>query len=79
MQVDVRQQRGDNAASNVANFPVEFAAVVSRERLRPRYGDGFAGAPLTIWSFPTASCGDEPGGERARVQFQTTSGGTRDV
>ncbi len=46
MQIDVRQQRTDYAPNNVAKRMLDFSTSVSRERLRPQYGDGFAGAPL---------------------------------
>jgi hypothetical protein len=46
MQIDVSQQGAHYAANNVAKRVLDFSITVSRERLRPQYGDGFAGAPL---------------------------------
>ncbi|MGC1954058.1 MAG: hypothetical protein WA970_16105, partial [Gammaproteobacteria bacterium] len=40
--------RGYHAPYNVAKLPVEFVVTVSRARLRPRYGEGFRGAPLEV-------------------------------
>jgi hypothetical protein len=34
------------APNNIAKRVLDFSTTVSRERLRPQYGDGFAGAPL---------------------------------
>ena len=44
--VKVTEQRGDDASNNVAKHLVEFSSGIPRERLRPSYGSGFAGAPL---------------------------------
>ena len=46
MQIDIGQQGADHAPNNVAKRMLDFSTKVSRERLRPQYGDGFAGAPL---------------------------------
>src|SRR4029453_14548568 len=46
VQIDVRQQRAEHPTGNVANRPHEFVVRITRRKLRPSYGDGFAGAPL---------------------------------
>jgi hypothetical protein len=35
-----------HATNNVAKNGINFSISIARERLRPQYGDGFAGAPL---------------------------------
>jgi hypothetical protein len=47
MQVDVSQQGANHSPNNVAKKVIEFLITIPRERLRPKYGDGFRGAPLT--------------------------------
>jgi hypothetical protein len=48
MQEDVGQQRRDHPSNNLAKLPLELAVKLQRERLLPRYGEGFRGAPLLI-------------------------------
>ena len=35
-----------HAANNVAKNVIDFSIAISREQLRPNYGEGFKGAPL---------------------------------
>jgi len=44
---DVRQERRAYSPNNVAKKVIEFLITIPRERLRPKYGDGFRGAPWT--------------------------------
>ena len=46
--VDVGKQRARHASNNLAKLPFDPSVNVPRARLRPRYGDGFDGAPLTV-------------------------------
>jgi len=46
VQVDIGENRRNHAFNNVAKTVIEFLITISRERLRPQYGDGFRGAPL---------------------------------
>jgi hypothetical protein len=45
--VQVGQQRTAHASHNVAKLRIELSVSVSRLTLRPCYGEGFGGAPLT--------------------------------
>jgi hypothetical protein len=52
---DVSPHRGRYATgrcaytpNKVANFLVEFSTSIPRTQLRPRYGEGFLGAPLQV-------------------------------
>lgn len=47
MQIQVGQQGRDYTSYNVAKNIVEFSTSIPREQLRPGYGTGFLGAPLT--------------------------------
>lgn len=38
----------DHPSNNLAKLPFDLSVRVPRTRLRPRYGDGFDGAPLTM-------------------------------
>ena len=42
----VEEEGYHHAPNNIAKRVLDFSTTVSRERLRPQYGDGFAGAPL---------------------------------
>ncbi|HLA07662.1 MAG TPA: hypothetical protein VJ022_09480 [Anaerolineales bacterium] len=44
---DVGEQGTDYSPNNVAKKVIEFLITIPRERLRPKYGDGFRGAPWT--------------------------------
>jgi hypothetical protein len=44
---DVGEYRANYSPNNVAKKVIEFLITIPRERLRPKYGDGFRGAPLT--------------------------------
>jgi len=46
MQVDVRQDWRMHPSHNSAKKALEFTIAILRAELRPRYGDGFAGAPI---------------------------------
>jgi hypothetical protein len=46
VECDIRQERRNHASNNSAKTVIEFLVTISRERLRPQYGDGFRGAPL---------------------------------
>jgi len=39
--------RAHHPSNNFAKLPFDFSVRVPRTQLRPRYGDGFDGAPLT--------------------------------
>ena len=43
---DVSENRHDHPSNNLAKLPFDLSVRVPRTRLRPRYGDGFEGAPL---------------------------------
>jgi len=72
VQVHIGQDRGEHAANNVANRGVEFFIRLSREQLRPTYGQGFRGAPLQTDTEEPRPQTIRPGGARANVT-QTTS------
>jgi hypothetical protein len=40
------QWRTYHPTNNIAKNVIDFSIAVPRERLRPKYGDGFKGAPL---------------------------------
>jgi hypothetical protein len=42
----VRGKRSQHASNNVAKNVIDFSIAISREQLRPNYGEGFKGAPL---------------------------------
>ena len=65
VQGHVRQHWGGYAPNNVAKRVLDFSTTVSRERLRPQYGDGFAGAPLE------QDRGVKPDEERRQAQENT--------
>jgi hypothetical protein len=44
---EVVQQPRNHPSNNLAKLPFDFSVRVPRTQLRPRYGDGFDGAPLT--------------------------------
>ncbi len=46
VEVHVREKRRDHPSYNLANKSREIALVIPRTTLRPRYGEGFLGAPL---------------------------------
>jgi hypothetical protein len=41
-----------NISNNVAKLPVEYSISMPREPLRPGYGEGCAGAPVTLQAAP---------------------------
>src|SRR5258705_2079729 len=47
VKIDVRKHWAHYPSNNVANTVLEFSVSVPREELRPGYGHGFLGAPLT--------------------------------
>lgn len=42
----IGQEWGNYSSYNVAKIVIEFDITIPRKRLRPKYGDGFRGAPL---------------------------------
>ena len=48
MQIDIGKQRRAHPSNNLAKLPFDPSVKVPRTRLRPHYGDGFDGAPLTV-------------------------------
>src|SRR4051795_5404772 len=46
VQVDVRQERAARSTHNLAKLPFDPSVTIPREGLRPKYRDGFWGAPL---------------------------------
>ncbi len=46
MQGDIGEKRRRHPSHNSAKKALEFTVALPRAELRPRYGDGFAGAPL---------------------------------
>src|SRR4051794_38010669 len=44
--VEVGQQRADHSTHNLAKLPFDPSVTIRREQLRPKYRDGFWGAPL---------------------------------
>src|SRR3954463_16701150 len=44
---EIRETWSDHPSNNRAKRPFDFSVRVPRTQLRPRYGDGFDGAPLT--------------------------------
>jgi hypothetical protein len=48
VKVDVREDRADYASYKVAKNVVECSTSIPRAQLRPSYGAGFLGAPLTL-------------------------------
>jgi hypothetical protein len=48
VQEAIGQQRRDYTSYKVAKNVVEFSTSIPREELRPGYGAGFLGAPLTM-------------------------------
>jgi hypothetical protein len=43
---------GTNISNNVAKLSVEYSISIPREQFRPGYGEGFAGAPVTLQAAP---------------------------
>ena len=64
MEVYVGQQRTHYTSYKVANFLVECSTSIPRTQLRPRYGDGFLGAPLPTVLPPDEPAPREQGGRR---------------
>jgi hypothetical protein len=58
---------GDDAPNNVAKRSVEFFVRLSREELRPTYGQGFRGAPLRTDTEESRPQTTRAGGSRAKV------------
>jgi hypothetical protein len=48
IQGHIRNDGGDYTSYKVAKNVVEFSTSIPREQLRPSYGAGFLGAPLTM-------------------------------
>ena len=65
-----------HASHNLAKLPFDLSVRVSRERLRPGYGEGFLGAPVVI----CLQSGDKrpaSGGADAPAQRTTTGPGSQ--
>jgi hypothetical protein len=65
MEVDIGEERGAYTPSKVANILLEFSTSIPRTQLRPRYGEGFLGAPLQVSTrrdHPTPSGQGDNGG-----------------
>src|SRR5579884_344107 len=64
-------------SGNLAKRLLDFSVTIPRERLRPRYGDGFDGAPLR--ASPSAAgapiLGDRGSHERANAPDSAKEGG----
>jgi hypothetical protein len=48
VQVEIRQQRADDASNNVAKLGLELTVSIDRIQLKGSYREGFGGAPLRI-------------------------------
>ena len=46
MEHHIGQDGAEHASNNVAKNVINFSIAISREQLRPNYGEGFKGAPL---------------------------------
>ena len=68
----IGEQSREHAANNVAKRPLEFFIRLTREQLRPTYGQGFHGAPLQTDTEESRPQTIRAGGSRAKVT-QTTS------
>jgi hypothetical protein len=72
---------GDYASNNSAKLPIEFSVTLSREGLRPSYGEGFRGAPLR-WTGMGMGSASSDGGSRSEWwerEAEQGIGGNRDV
>jgi len=67
MQKEVTQHGAGHAPNNVAKRRVEFFVRLSREQLRPTYGQGFRGAPLQPDTEEPHPQMIRPGGARAKA------------
>jgi hypothetical protein len=72
MQKEITQDGAEHASNNVAKRSLEFFVRLSREQLRPTYGQGFRGAPLRTETEESRPQTTRAGGSRAKVT-QTTS------
>jgi hypothetical protein len=72
MQKEITQHGAEHAANNVAKRSIEFFVRLSRDQLRPTYGQGFRGAPLQTDTKESRLQTIRAGGSRAKTK-QTTS------
>ncbi len=72
VQEEIKQQRPEHAANNVAKRPLEFFIRLAREQLRPTYGQGFRGAPLQTDTEESRPQTIRAGGSRAKVTQPTS-------
>jgi hypothetical protein len=74
-----RPQRGSYTSYNVAKNVVEFSTSIPREQLRPSYGAGFLGAPLTMVKPDDIPKERERGGRHgtSRTEHDQDAGGQR--
>jgi len=63
-------RRGRYSSHDVAKLRFDLSVVIPRERLRPRYRDGFLGAPLVLCR-PSAAEWPDRGGADATAQDRT--------
>ncbi len=66
------ERDGADAANNIAKRPLEFFIRLTREQLRPTYGQGFRGAPLQTDTEEHHPQTIHAGGARAKIR-KTTS------
>src|SRR5262249_43706822 len=74
VQEEIQEQRSGYAANNVAKRSVEFFIRLSRDRLRPTYGQGFRGAPLRTDTEEYHPQTTRAGGSRAKLTPPTRKG-----
>ena len=80
MEEYVCQKRAKFSPNNVAKSVIEFSTTISRERLRPGYGDGFGGAPLRISLGRTSAAKRGQGGDdESRTEKNAGVEGETDV
>jgi hypothetical protein len=46
IEIYIREDGAKSSTNNVSKNGLDFSINIGRDRLRPQYGDGFAGAPL---------------------------------
>ena len=79
VQVEVREPGRAYTSYNVAKNVVEFSTSIPREQLRPSYGAGFLGAPLTMVKPDDIPKERERGGRHgtSRTEHDQDAGGQR--
>ncbi|MBI3330155.1 MAG: hypothetical protein HYZ81_26035 [Nitrospinae bacterium] len=81
MPEDIGHHRADYTSYNVAKNVVEFSISIPRDQLRPGYGAGFLGAPLTVVKPDDIPTERERGGRHgtSRPETDQGAGGQRPV